>query len=119
MSIRPLAFALLLAASPAFAADVDGKWTTTLDTPNGPIQINYVFKAQGAKLSGSSIGPDGNPIQIENGKVDGSKISFSLTLDLGQGPATFNYTGQVAPGEIKLHSEFNGMPFDFTLTKAK
>jgi hypothetical protein len=119
MNIRPLAFALLLAAAPAFAADVDGNWTTTLDTPNGPVQINYVFKADGAKLTGTSSGPDGSPIPIADGKIDGSKISFSLTLDFGQGPATFTYTGQVAAGEIKLHSEFNGQGFDFTLKKAK
>jgi len=119
MKIRALACTLLLFAGPAFAADVDGKWTGSIDTPNGAFQVNYTFKAEGAKLSGATInGMDGSQISIKNGKIDGNMISFSLDLDFGQGPVTFNYTGVVTPAELKLHSEFMGMPIDFTLKKA-
>ena len=119
MNIRTLALGLLLlAATPAFAADVDGKWTGSIDTPNGPVQVNYTFKAEGEKLTGSTAAPDGTAIPIQDGKIAGKKVSFSLTLDFGGGPVTFNYTGEVSPKEMKLHSEFMGMPIDFTLTKA-
>jgi len=117
MKIRALALGLLLASLPAFAADVDGKWTGSIDTPNGPVEINYTFKADGKTLTGSTATPGGD-IAIKDGKIDGSKVSFSLTLDFGQGPTTFNYTGEVSPKEMKLHSEFMGMPIDFTLKKA-
>ena len=119
MKIRALACALLLSAAPAFAADIDGKWTGSLDTPNGSFMLNYSFKADGAKLSGSTVnGMDGSQIPLKNGKIDGNMISFSLDLDFGQGPVTFNYTGVLAAGELKLHSDFMGMPIDFTLKKA-
>lgn len=118
MHIRTLACALLLASSAAFAAPVDGKWTGSIDTPNGPAQINYVFKADGMKLTGTSTGPDGNTLPLKNGKIEGDKISFSLDIDFGQGPTTFNYTGVVEATQIKLHSEFMGMPIDFTVKKA-
>jgi len=118
VKIRTFALALLLLASPAFAADIDGKWTGSIDTPNGTVALNYTFKAEGATLTGSTSGPDGSSIPLKDGKIDGNKVAFSLTLDFGQGPTTFNYTGELSATELKLHSEFMGMPIDFTLKKA-
>jgi hypothetical protein len=117
MGIRTLACALLLASSSAFAAGVDGKWTGSIDSPNGPVQVTYVFKAEGMKLTGTTTGPDGNVITLKNGKIEGNKISFSLDLDFGGGPTTFDYTGVVETDQLKLHSEFMGQPIDFTLKK--
>lgn len=118
MNIRTLAFALLLAATPAFAADVDGKWTGSIDTPNGAVQIDYTFKAEGDTLTGSQSAPDGTQIPIKDGKITGNKVSFSLTVDFGAGPTTFNYTGEVSATDLKLHTSFMDMPIDFTLKKA-
>ena len=118
MKIRLLAIAALLAAAPVFAGDIDGKWTGTIDTPNGAVAIAYTFKADGETLVGSTTGPDGTEYPIQDGKITGNKLSFSLTLDFGQGPVTFNYTGEVSPTEVKLHSSFMDMPIDFTLKKA-
>jgi hypothetical protein len=123
MKIKSLVLGSLLAslavfAAPAFAADVDGNWTGSLSTPGGDIPLSYTFKADGATLTGSTSSPDGMSIPIKNGKVDGNKISFSLDVDFGQGPTTFNYTGVVSPTEIKLHSSFMDQPIDFTLKKA-
>jgi hypothetical protein len=119
MNIRTLALAFLLAAAPAFAADVDGNWTGSLDTPGGPAQINYTFKADGNKLTGSTTSPDGQSIPIKDGKITGNKLSFTLILDFGAGPTTFNITGEVSsPTQLKLHWEFMGMPTDVTLKKA-
>ncbi len=118
MKMRALLLGLVLVTSPAFAADIDGKWTGSLDTPNGPVQVNYAFKADGAALTGSTSVPDGSDVPIKDGKIDGKKVSFSLTLDFGAGPTTFIYTGEVSPTELKLHTEFMNMPLDFTLKKA-
>lgn len=118
MKRRALACALLLATFPAFAADVDGNWTGSIDTPNGAVQVSYMFKADGATLTGSSTGPDGNSVMLKNGKVDGDHIYFSLDINFGADPTTFNYTGVLAGGEIKLHTEFMGQGIDFTLKKA-
>jgi hypothetical protein len=119
LNIKTFAFGLLLAAAtPAFAADIDGKWTGTVDSPNGPVTINYTFKASGEVLTGSTADPMGKEWPIANGKISGNKVSFSLTLDFGQGPATFNYTGELSPAELKLHSDFMGTPFDLSLKKA-
>jgi hypothetical protein len=119
MKIKSLALALLLVvAAPAFAADVDGKWVGTLSTPGGDIPLSYTLKADGTTLTGSTSAADGSSIPLKNGKIDGNKISFSLDIDFGQGPTTFNYTGVVSPTELKLHSSFMDQPIDFTLRKA-
>lgn len=117
MNIRTLAFALLLASTPAFAAEFDGKWTGSIDTPNGAFPVNYEFKTDGSKVTGTTLGMDGNPIPLKNVKVDGNKISFTLELDFGQGPVMFNYTGVFSAGMIKIHSEFMGQPIDFSVKK--
>jgi hypothetical protein len=118
MKIRALAFVLLLVAAPAFAADVDGKWTGSIDTPNGPVQVVYTFKADGATLSGSTTGPDGAAIALKNGKVDGDKISFSVDISMGDAPTTFTYTGVVTATEIKLHTDFMGQALDYSVKKS-
>jgi hypothetical protein len=115
MKIKALALALLFATTAAAAAEVDGKWVTSIDSPNGPVQIHYVLKAEGAKLTGTSQGPGGKPVPLKNGKIEGDKIAFSLELDFGQGPQTFDYTGVVSPGQIKVHSDVGGMAVDFVL----
>jgi hypothetical protein len=107
----------MLAAVPAFAADVDGHWTGSLDSPNGPVQLVYDFKATGSTLTGTNTSPDGMTFPVKNGKIDGDKITFTIDVDLGGQPVTFNYTGVVSATEIKLHTEFGGQPLDFSVKK--
>src|SRR5688572_7485138 len=109
---------VLLTATPALAADVDGRWTGTLDTPNGAVPITFTFKADGDKLTGSMIGMEGMEIAIANGKVEGDKISYSVTIDFGGMALEMNYKGVVAASEIKLDMEVFGMPFSLVVKKA-
>jgi hypothetical protein len=68
MRFRAIAWmlGLLLLAVPASAADVDGKWTGSVDTPNGAFPVTFVFKAEGSTLTGST-GPTGvvSPTEIK------------------------------------------------------
>jgi hypothetical protein len=117
MKIGILALGLLLATTSAIAADIDGKWVGSIDSPQGAMAITYTFKSEGTTLTGSTAGPDGTPLAIKDGKVDGNKVSFTLTLDFGQGPTTFVYTGEVSATDLKLHTKFMDMPIDMALKK--
>jgi len=110
---------LLFTALPAVAADVDGKWSGTITTPNGDVPVGFTFKADGAMLTGTTTGPDGADVPIKNGKVEGSNISFVVSLDFGGMPLELSYKGVVSPAEIKLTIDFMGMPFDLVVKKAK
>jgi hypothetical protein len=112
-----LALGLLLATTSAFAADIDGKWAGSIDSPQGAMMINYTFKSEGNTFTGTTAAPDGSALAIKDGKIDGNKISFTLTLDFGQGPTTFVYTGEVSTTDLKLHTSFMDMPIDFVLKK--
>ena len=119
MRLIAIAFAFLLLTVPAFAAEVDGKWTGSIATPNGEFQQTFTFKADGAKLTGSMTGFDGAEIPIKDGNIDGGKISFSITLDFGPMPFTLSYTGVVSAEQIKLSGDAGGMPFELVIKKAK
>jgi hypothetical protein len=118
MKISVFALALLLCAAPAFAADVDGKWSGSVSTPNGDFPVSYEFKADGTMLTGSTMGPDGSQIAIKNGKIDGNKITFMVTLDFGGMTIDLSYSGVVSPTEIMMTADFAGMPFEFVVKKA-
>jgi hypothetical protein len=107
----------LLVSLPALAAGVDGDWTGSLDSPNGPVTIDYAFKSDGAKLTGTTTGPDGSKIAIKDGKIDGSNISFAVDVDFGGTPTTIKYTGVVAADSIALTMDFQGMPVNITVKK--
>jgi hypothetical protein len=87
-------------------------------TPRGDFPVAYEFNADGTTLTGSTMGPDGSPIPIKNGKIDGNKITFTVTLDFGGMAIDLNYTGEVSPAEIKMTGDFAGMPFEFVVKKA-
>ena len=114
--LRFLAVALLLSA-PIFAADIDGKWTGTIDGGGGPMQVVYNFKADGATLTGTTIGPDGMEVKLSDGKIDGNNISFNLTLDFGGQAITLAGKGVLSGADLKMVLDFMGMPFEFVLKK--
>jgi hypothetical protein len=118
MKLFASAAALLLLAVSAFAADVDGKWSGTVATPNGDFPVTFNFMADGANLKGSMSGPDGGDIAIKDGMIDGANISFWLSLDFGGNAMKLTYKGVVATDQIKISGDAGGMPFEFVVKKA-
>jgi hypothetical protein len=112
-----LAFALLFVAAVAFGADVDGKWDGTI--PGMDIPVSYTFKADGATLTGTSSGPENTTIPIKDGKIDGNKISFSVTIDMGGQEMKMEYKGVVSPDKIVLTLDMMGQPTEIVVKKAK
>jgi opacity protein-like surface antigen len=114
-----LVLGIVLLAAPAFAADVDGKWTGMIETPMGALPVGFTFKSDGNALSGTSLGPDGAEIAIKDGKIDGNKIAFTVAIDFGGMAIVLSYSGVVSPEKIQFTGDFMGMPFEFVVDKAK
>src|SRR5438132_176047 len=110
---------LLLMGATAYAADVDGKWTGTVDGLQGPTQVTFDFKSDGTKLAGTTASPDLGEVQIKDGKIDGSNIAFNVTLDFAGMPFTMSYKGVVASDQIKMSADILGMPLEFVVKKSK
>ncbi len=103
----------------ALAADVTGKWSVSVNGPDGnPMTLNYEFKQDGTKLTGTVAGPTGaRPIQ--NGTVEGDKISFTVTFNGGNGDMKIGNEGTVKGDEIVITVKVNGEPFGAPVTLKK
>ena len=120
MRICALTIVLLLVAGLAFGADVDGKWTGSIAGMDGNnITIGYTFKADGTALTGSTTCPDGKDIAIKEGKIDGNKISFSVTFDFGGKEMKLEYKGVVSADQTKLTFDMMGQTSEIILKRAK
>jgi hypothetical protein len=107
-------FAALLAAE-----DFSGKWTGMLSFGDQQFPLTYVFKQDGAKLTGTVTGPGGD-LPLAEGKVDGDKISFSVSWDAGGAPVKVNSQGTMKGEEIVLTSGGENMPSSsLTLKRVK
>lgn len=112
-----LVLALTLVAAPAFAADVDGKWAGTIATPGGDFPVAFEFKAEGTKLTGTTMSPDGMSINIKDGKIDGDKVTFGVSFDFGGMALDIAYSGVVTSTEMKMTADVAGMALEFVVKK--
>jgi hypothetical protein len=95
------AILLVVAGTAAWAADVTGVWTGTASGANGDFALTYTFRQDGQKLTGTLTGPT-DPIEIQEGKVEGDKISFWLQVDMGNGVVKFTSKGTIKDDTITL-----------------
>jgi hypothetical protein len=80
---------------------IDGNWKGTRETPNGTFEITYTFKVEGNQLTGLWKTQFGE-VAIENGKVDGKKISYTISFN----EMTIENTGElVNDNEILVRNE--------------
>jgi hypothetical protein len=114
--ILSLLGALALAAT-MYAADITGKWTGKIETPNGSRDVNMTFKVDGAALTGSVSGRNGDS-PIENGKVAGDDVSFTVTRKFNDNEIKTNYKGTISGDTIKLKYQMRDNDVELTLKRA-
>jgi hypothetical protein len=105
-------------AQAAAPADVTGSWSGSMQGPNGDMTITFHLKQDGAKLTGSVETGMGDPVDIQNGKVDGSKIYWETSFN----GMTIQHDGTVSGDEIKIHVKSGDGQFpemDMTLKRGK
>src|SRR5665213_4541984 len=110
---------MALTTATAFAADQTGAWTGSMKSPNGDdFQITFNLKQDGAKLTGTVQGPQGDPMDITDGKVDGDKFSFNASFN----GMTIKHDGTVKGDEIKMTTKSDNADFpggEMTLKRGK
>ena len=110
---------ITILAVAAFAADVNGKWKASFQTPDGTTrESTFTFKAEGDKLTGSTSGRGGET-PISDGKVSGDSISFSVVRNFNGNEMKFTYKGKVSGDEIKLNVEAGERSFEMTAKRDK
>jgi hypothetical protein len=109
--------AMLSISFVASAADATGKWAGETPGRNGNQPITFTLKAEGSALTGTITTAQGDR-PIEEGKVDGDNISFSLTAPGRDGtPNKQTYKGKVSGDSIEFTREGGRGPVTFTAKK--
>ena len=73
-------FLFLVIATTTFGAGITGTWVATMKGPdNTSMEITFVFKLEGNKLTGSVKTPGGE-VEIKNTKVEGKNFSFEVSM---------------------------------------
>lgn len=118
MKLRTLA-CLVATAVTMLAADINGKWTATVQGRNGNTrEVTYNLKADGSKLTGTQSTQQGER-ELENGKIDGDTISWSQTMNFQGESRTMNYTGKVQGDTINVKMKAGEMEREFVMKRAK
>lgn len=114
-------FFLLLTATGAVAVDLTGKWSGSFKPEGGEHDIPQLItlRQQGTSLLGSAGPNAGEQYPIENGILDGSKVSFQVTT--GEWKFTYILTaeGDVLAGDLKLESPTESRRAKVRLTRLK
>lgn len=95
--------ALVAGCMTAFAQSppINGEWKGSRETPNGTFEVNYTFKVDGNVLTGTWKTQFGET-KLENGKVEGKKISYSISFN----DMTLHSTGElIGNDEILVKNE--------------
>jgi hypothetical protein len=102
----------------SYAADIDGKWTGQIQGRNGSRTQTLMLKASDNTLTGSIEGGQGGPVQISDGKIDGSNVTFNVIREFQGNKVTQEFKGTVSGGELKLTvSGGRGGPTEVTYKK--
>jgi uncharacterized protein (DUF2147 family) len=95
-------FALLALAGTAAAADATGKWKGNLETDDGSRELTFNLKADGGKLTGTVAGLLDRSLDVNEGKIEGATITFSVMSEWDGNAVKLVYKGELAGDEIKF-----------------
>jgi hypothetical protein len=107
--MKRLLVLIAIFAVTAAAADITGTWKATAEGPNGAMERTFVFKVDGNKLTGEATSSMLGKSTIENGKINGDDLSFTLTVKFQDNEMKVNYKGKVNGKEMKLTAEIPNM----------
>src|SRR5574338_1224476 len=91
-----LAMLFALASAFVLAADISGNWKGTAEGPNGTFERTFVFKVDGTTLTGETVSSFLGKSVINEGKVEGDAISFTINAKFQDNDVKFTYKGKVA-----------------------
>jgi hypothetical protein len=100
----------------AVIADLNGKWTGVIKTPDGnDLPVTYNFKIDGTKLTGTAESPAGQ-VTVDDGTITGDDFKFKVTVDGNDYPHTGKFYS--AADSCGLDIDFGGQKVHTTLKRA-
>ena len=97
-----LALSLVSLGASAQSTDISGKWTASFDTQIGQQNYTYEFVVKDSVLTGTAKSNFGEG-KIQDGKVEGDKVTFVEMLKFQDQDIRIEYTGKIVNAdEIKF-----------------
>ena len=90
---------ILMLAALVRAADPSGRWTATFTTEVGEQQYTFEFKVKGSALTGTAKSNMLGESELQEGKVDGDKISFVENANFQGMPLKITYSGTMTSAD--------------------
>lgn len=103
---------LLVISITSNAQTLDGSWEGKISGPQGDLDLVFTFKVNADSLNGN-VSSEMGTLPIENGKIDGNKFSFDVSVN-GQ---VINHTGVLDSGKVKLSFPWLEQPVILTRVK--
>ena len=106
-----------------YAANIDGKWISEMpvgdaDGKTYTLTSTFDLKSNGTSLTGTvaqtSQAPwakalNGKTFEISDGKIDGQKFSFKVTIETKTGSRTAIYDGTIDGDQLKGAIKYRGI----------
>jgi len=94
---------LLLGMARVLAADITGTWKASFETQIGQQNYTYQFVVKDTALTGKIQSEMGGTSEIQQGKVEGDKVSFVEVFKFEGNEIQITYTGRITSAdEIKF-----------------
>lgn len=96
------------------AVDASGTWSLTMETPRGSRDVTAeLTMAEDGKVTGEFKTERGTT-ELEDGRVDGSKLSFKMTQQMGPRSMESSFNGEI-DGE-RLEGNLSAGPMSFSVS---
>lgn len=87
---------------------VDGTWKCVMQTPLGDRKSTLALATQGATLTGTLTGEEGNSTSLFDGTVNGDDVSFKAAIKSPM-PLTLQFTAKVSGNSIAGNVSASGV----------
>ena len=104
--MRRLPVLMALFVLTALAADVAGTWKVSAQ--GGAMERTFVFKVDGSKLTGETTSSMVGKSTINDGKIDGDSLSFTIMVNFQGNEMKVSYSGKVSGDAIKMAADNGG-----------
>lgn len=105
-------------AAPA-AADVNGTWKGAFEFDGNSVPLTFHLTQKGGAVTGTVEGLPTTPTPIQDGKVDGDTVTFSVLTDYQGQTYKLVYMGKVSEGKIAFSFGTDDGGWGTTMTATK
>lgn len=89
----------VLFCSVLLASEIEGKWTATIETDNGPFTFFAEYVVSGDTITGTLSSEMGS-VQIKNGKINGNEFEYTFEIDYYK----FTHKGKLESEKLIIQS---------------